>query len=524
MKRPFVIHPFLFAVFPILSLFAHNMAVIFFEEILIPSIATIIFTLLLFFFLDFILKDKQKAGLIVTLFLFLFFSYGHFYDLIKYLTLNVIKGFDTGLEKAIFLSFAIIFILCAYFCVKTRRRLINLTNFLNVVSVSLVVICSVNIGLYKLKTVNIWQNKESLKNSEINTMDSKQTIKLPNIYYIILDGYAREDILKELYRYDNAEFLNYLIKKGFYIASKSNSNYCQTNLSLASSLNMEYLDSLAEAIDVENSDHRLLVDVIKNNAVFRFLKKHGYTIIAFSSGYYGTEIEKADIYISSGSSMNLFQNELINITPLPVIFSALIKKREYDLHRERIMGIFYNLKNISKKKSPYFVFVHIFCPHPPFVFGPRGEKINPMQKFTIGDGSHLLNKISRDKYIEGYKEQLEFLNIKIEKTIDAIMSCSPEPPVMILQADHGPGSMLDWNDAHNTNFKERMSILNAYYLPGDGRGDLYPSITPVNTFRVVFNRYFETNYNLLNDKSYFSTWSRPYKLIEYADGEGVRYK
>lgn len=517
MKRPLVIHPLLFAIFPILSLFAHNIAVVFFKEIIPPSIAAIIFTLLLFFFLDFILKDKQKAGLIATLFVFLFFSYGHFYGLIKYLMPNVIKLFDSVSQKAVFLSGAIIFILCAYFCVKTRRRLINLTNFLNVVSVSLIVICSVNIGLYELKSVNIWQNKGSLKNSEINTVDSKHTVKPPNIYYIILDGYARGDILKELYHYDNAGFLNYLIKKGFYIASQSSSNYCQTNLSLASSLNMEYLDSLNKAIDVKDSDRKFLVGAIKNNAVFRFLKKYGYTTIAFSSGYYGTEIEKADIYISAGPSINLFQNELINITPLPVIFSVFFKEREYDLHRGRIMSILYNLKNISKKRGPYFVFAHIFCPHPPFVFGPRGEKLNPTQKFMIGDGSHLLDKIPRDKYIEGYKKQLEFLNIKIEETIDAIMSSSPEPPVMILQADHGPGSMLSWNDARNTNFKERMSILNAYYLPGDGKADLYPSITPVNTFRVVFNRYFETNYNLLNDKSYFSTWSHPYKFIEYTD-------
>ena len=513
MKKLLVIHPFLFSIFPILALFAHNIAIIPMEQIITPLVITTIFTLLLFLLLGFLLKDKQKAGLIVSLLFFLFFSYGHFYNLIKDLML-VIKGFFIGPHKILFLSFGLIFLLCIYFCIKTRRRLYNFTNILNVVAVSLVVISSINIGLYKLKTGSIWQNRESVANLEINIMDSKKAANFPNIYYIILDGYAREDILKELYHYDNTKFLNFLIKKGFYIANKSSSNYCQTSLSLASSLNMTYLDTLVKAIGVKNSDRKFVVDMIKKNNTFSFLKKYGYTIVAFSSGYYGTEIKNADIYISSGLGINLFQNELINITLFQVIFSKLVKKTAYGLQRKRILNTFDNLLNISKTKNPFLVFIHIICPHPPFVFGAHGEKITPSYRFKISDGSHLLHWISKDEYIEGYKNQLDFLNKKIIKTIDAIISRSPEPPMIILQADHGPGSMLDWGNAHNTNFNERLSILNAYYLPGDGNKELYPSITPVNTFRVIFNRYFGTNYNLLKDKSYFSTWSQPYKFID----------
>jgi hypothetical protein len=48
----------------------------------------------------------------------------------------------------------------------------------------------------------------------------------------------------------------------------------------------------------------------------------------------------------------------------------------------------------------------------------------------------------------------------------------------------------------------RMSILNAYYVNEQAKQDLYPTITPVNTFRVIFNHYFGTTYPLLEDLSY----------------------
>ncbi|HSG45623.1 MAG TPA: hypothetical protein VLA72_20970, partial [Anaerolineales bacterium] len=72
-------------------------------------------------------------------------------------------------------------------------------------------------------------------------------------------------------------------------------------------------------------------------------------------------------------------------------------------------------------------------------------------------------------------------------------------PVIVIMGDHGPTS-IPGDGVPET----RMSILNALYVNEQAKKDLYKSITPVNTFRVIFNNYFGTEYPLLDDRSYFS--------------------
>ena len=67
---------------------------------------------------------------------------------------------------------------------------------------------------------------------------------------------------------------------------------------------------------------------------------------------------------------------------------------------------------------------------------------------------------------------------------------------------------------------ERMSILNAYFFPGRSYQELYPEITPVNTFRVVLNTFFGADLELLPDKNYFSTWSEPYQFVDVTGAVG----
>ena len=91
-------------------------------------------------------------------------------------------------------------------------------------------------------------------------------------------------------------------------------------------------------------------------------------------------------------------------------------------------------------------------------------------------------------------DQAQFLNKKLLQAIDTILAESDVPPVIILQGDHGP-----WLQPKD----KRMWILAALHLPGHN-DKLYPTITPVNFFRLVFNSYFGGKYEILEDVSYFS--------------------
>ncbi len=187
----------------------------------------------------------------------------------------------------------------------------------------------------------------------------------------------------------------------------------------------------------------------------------------------------------------------------------------YQAQRNRILYTLDTLADIPETEGPNFIFAHIVAPHPPFVFGPDGEARNPDAPFTYHDGSDFLEAVgTREEYIEGYKDQLVFLNKQLAHTIGDILSSSDRQPVIILQADHGPGAYLNWQSLSETKIDERTNILNAYYWPEVDEGYLYPSISPVNSFRLLLNAYFGENYELLEDRTYFSPSNRPYRFTE----------
>jgi hypothetical protein len=59
--------------------------------------------------------------------------------------------------------------------------------------------------------------------------------------------------------------------------------------------------------------------------------------------------------------------------------------------------------------------------------------------------------------------------------------------------------------------------LNAYYFPDQNYAALYPAISPVNSFRVIFNQYFGTDLELLEDRNYFAGWLAPYDYTDVTD-------
>jgi hypothetical protein len=449
-------------------------------------LVTVLFSLAAYAFFCWRIKNEYKAALLCAWFTLFFFAYGHVYG-----SLEGIKAFGVvvGRHRFLFPLWLVVFGVGAWWIYKRARGLESLSRVLNMVSIILLVIPVIQIGIFE------WHRHRSVigtgsvaVTSVAQGVPSLAKDQLPDVYYIILDGYPRQDVLLQYHQFDNSEFVKQLEAIGFYIPSCSQSNYAMTDLSLASSLNMNYLEGLnpnIRAID--------LTDSIIHSETRQFLKGLGYNIVSFDSGIWFTEFQDGDYYIYKVRPVVSSFFDFTRLSEFEVVFlrTTLLSLAEkskvawLDLRfknprkeaYERILFEFDQLESSPSLPAPKFVFVHILAPHTfPFIFDANGA-------FELS--------ISVDPALGN---ELQFLNKRMLEAIQTIIAKSKNLPIIIIQGDHGLDPEV------------RMANLIAYYFPNGGAKVLYPTITPVNTFRLVFNTYFGQNLPLLPDVSYYSSY------------------
>lgn len=508
MKKSLVYHPFLFAIYPVLFLFANNIGQVRLTEIIKPLIIVLLITSLLFALFKLLLKDVHKAGFEVALLLLLTFTYGQVNNLLSDV------GLITNDPRPLLALWAVFFILGVWGIWRLLKRGDAITRILNVVSPILLIFPIIQIVQFVTTSpITDPLHEEIGIDLDIYSNLSDNT-NPPDIYYIVLDAYAREDVLNEVYNYDNSDFLDFLSKNGFYIAEESFTNYIQTGLALSASMNMVYLDPFAETMGTQSQNREPMAGLIQDSTIREVLESMGYKTIATISGYDLTEIKDADLYYtSSESEVDQFDDILLMTTPALILKDDILFKAR----RDRVLFGIESLRNISTVEGPKFVFSHLMIPHPPFVFGPSGEEIRPIWVFNRKDGNYYEG--TPEEYINGYRKQLDYTNQLIQDVIKDILSRSDETPIIILQGDHGPGALLNWELVERNHcLKERAAIFNAILLPGN-ESRLYPTITPVNTFRVVLDTYFETDLGTLEDKTFYSSWWTPYDFVDVSEVE-----
>jgi len=398
-----------------------------------------------------------------------------------------------------------------WWILKKAGRIFVYTAYLNIVSIFLLFLVIIQ-GAYSQNVKSENLSYMGIK-SFSDQLNPPPTQKRPDIYYIILDGYPSMRILRDDYGIDNHVFLDELRKRGFYIAECSRSNYPNTAYSLASSLNGNYIPPIGEQFLSGGHTWRAFGPLVHKNSVSATLKDLGYTTVTFDTYYRWLNVTESDVYISSRKSrdllisnikniltgqLNEYENLLLDTTLFVrrgiilnwikqingVVSSENIDETVFDkigtnnIGEQKILYEIYKynlmqlplIPNLPGKK---FVYAHLLSSHQPFLFSKDGS-------------------FSPDQSFEGYQNSIEFTNNSILDSIDTIIKESNPKPIIILQGDH---SLTGTEDA--------FGILNAYYLPGDANKLLYPEISPVNTFRVIFNSYFGGNFPLLKDESYW---------------------
>jgi len=384
-----------------------------------------------------------------------------------------------------------LFLVLTILSVGALRKLDALSSFLGVAGLVLVTVGAIQITSHLIqpgrRQTSTWGDFVASSCRGSDALHPRDKSNLPDIYYLIFDRYARADVLRADYGLDTTTFLQHLRKQGFYVASKTNSNYGHSHISLASSLNMDYLDRLARSAGVRTITSSTLQDMIRDSRVIRLLKGAGYKIVFFPSDYHFLQLSNPDIVIQKGGiSLTQFDRALLDMTMLRIVKCGL------GGYKGNIEYALDHLCDVPKIKAPTITFAHIAVTHDPYVFDAHGNMPDaPFDQIVSPN---------KDTFSRLYPGSIVFANKTIERIVKNIIAGSATPPIIILQADHGEN--FEFRGEPKPDPERKTRILNAYYLPEDGEKVLYPSITPVNTFRVIFNKYFGTHHKLLDDTVY----------------------
>ncbi|MEO8355742.1 MAG: sulfatase-like hydrolase/transferase [Chloroflexota bacterium] len=482
-----------FGSYPVLSLLSFNIGQVKLSAGWRPLLVSVVFALLLFVLLGLLLRHVYRAAFLTTLWMSLFFSYGHIHLML------VEKWEKVNFTPYLLAGWLILAVLFFIWATRPRFTFKDAVLPLNVIALGLVFTSLVQIGSEAQKKGG---HSLGAENAPVQALTSPP--RPPDVYYFLLDSYGREDLLEEAYGYDNSEFIDGLRERGFYVAGCSQSNYVRTELSIASTLNMSYLQGLDPAFEPGSTRRRILWDSLKHSATRYNFESMGYQTIGFATGFAWNELEDADVFYTPDSFS-------VGITEFEVLFmQTTLLRHANDLgwfdadqimgqnFRDRTLNVFDRLDDIARMTEPTFAYIHLISPHPPFVFGPNGEPTYPPDFWNEN------REYPPDLYAKGYQNQLTFLNRKVLEALDTLFAESETPPIIIIQGDHGP-----WLQPR----AKRFWILNAYYLPEPG-SELYPTLSPVNTFRLVFNSYFGGKYDMLPDISYFSPVPKLYEFSE----------
>jgi hypothetical protein len=326
----------------------------------------------------------------------------------------------------------------------------------------------------------------------------------PDVYFIVVDMYTRHDVLSEVYQYDNTPFLDSLRDLGFLVVDCSQSNYSQTEMVLASTLNMSYLDQMGD-LEPSTKGSSDLRHWIQDNSVMGAFKTLGYKLVAFETGYPFSEFQFADYYLSPESGitshpgrMNTFEALFLKTTlslaltdfaqTLPPVLVP-DTSQPLETKRQQVLYDLQQLENIPHEiPGPKFIFAHILALHEPYVFSADGQ------------AATFPENMNTEQNYAAYRDQVEFINNRLVTILQNIIQHSDPRPIIILQGDTGPGLV-----SHSG----RMANLSAFYLPGYEQS-ITPGLTPVNNFRLVFDQYFGANLGMLPDRSNFSLYTSPY--------------
>lgn len=505
-------HFLLIAAFQILSLYAINVNKADISAALSILFLTVFLVALLFLVILVITRDVQRSGVIATFYCFLFFIYGRLYDVIPGLQIG---GLVIGRNKYLLPVYVVVLIAGTLLIFRSqwfKKSLNGITWFLNVFGLALVAISilmavtnydwTMHVKNADLKALKV-NNDSIIADAQATPSPQVSGLNKPNVYFMIFDSYASPEVLRKYYGWNDHDFVNALRSRGFTVNENAFSNYPFTSLSINSYLNMGYVHEDPEFSSAK-SKSAYLANRIKQNKVMSYFKSQGYNVVAPNMGNEENKTKKENVAVNNRAG-SLFSNELM----VSVIQTSFLRIIEFELLsdslRNAILSEMRDLSHADVPSKPTFLYSHIICPHPPYIFREDGSK----PKIYESAWGRFEN---RNEYIG----QIRFVGRKIIEIVDSIKKRDPGA-VVIVRADHGHGyivgdHLLNRGKPPLEFLEAQHGILDATYLPA---GISIPEkSTPANLFRYLFNALFNARLAILPDKAFFTPIKEPFAFYE----------
>jgi hypothetical protein len=493
------------------------------EQGLLACALSLVAALLLWGLLRAILKERGKAEILTSGALIVFYGFGRLHGLLHGYLLPwdfdlmlpllgrlPVLGFLVGLF--VLLSLCAVLWIFMRFVSRDEKRLQATHLFLSIATVALL--------LMQPLTYFEWvSHAENLEKARLQIFPPLPTTAtkiqpgtvLPDIYYIVPDGYARTDTLKKHYAFDNSSFTNALKERGFQVPETSEAAFYWTYLSIGSTLNMELVTSYTKVLGKDRKDRTLPYYLLQNNRLMGYLKAQGYAYYQTTSTWGATRSNPFADGILRCDRSGVFNEEyyrvLVETTLLrPFLGSVVSDLASCHLHN------FTNLETFAGEslEKPRFVFAHFMPPHHPYLFDRDG---NVLRFATVSNQFAFQEKLW-DK-TDAYVDQLIYVNKRLLEVVDKIRKNSKRPAIIVIASDHGTHMdfafrgkkhALDRHQGRLANFIAVSSPDPSFQLPDP--------INMVNVFRVILDHHFGANLPPISAQSFYSSYGKPYKFTE----------
>ena len=495
------IHPVLFGVYPVLFLWSQNVNEVGPADVSDVLGATFLFAGLVMLLAWLAFQDRARGALFITPAILAFLLYGHVERL----------GADAIHERAAIVALLAIALVLA---LKLPDRWITRVDTgLRFLAIALVVVTLWNI----LPTQVAEATTPRSIVADGKALPTSTNAKKRDVYWLIFDRYGSDRSLQLEYKTKN-DLTPWLKDHGFDVLADSHANYVGTAQSLATTSNMTPLAELTKAVPANAATYQPIYNTLQGSLAVRQFQALGYRYLHLGSWWNPTRFDKAADRNFNADGVSDFTSAVVESSIVPVLSKAFIPDElpptEPAKHLKHNTYALDKLDALPLEGGPKFVWAHILLPHPPYIFDADGNYIESPKAAGISD-------------TQAWRGQLAYTNKRIEGFIEELLSKPvDQQPIIILQADEGPWPApyakdkvnFDWSKATADQLEEKFGIMNAWYVPGGTEGlGLRQDQTAINTFPVLFDKYFGLDYPTLPDEVFASSWWKIYQPLDVTD-------